>query len=78
MEEILGLFQTKLVPVSAGTPEEVAFVETAHRVVGARSRAMLLGAPHLPAWSWALATNTQYMWEGSYRSPPAIERVPIG
>jgi hypothetical protein len=48
LEEILGLFQTKLVPVSAGTPEEVSFVETAHRVVGARSRAMMLGAPHLP------------------------------
>jgi len=55
LEEILGLFQTKLVPVSAGTPEEVSFVETAHRVVGARSRAMMLGAPHLPKWCWALA-----------------------
>ena len=62
MEEILGLFQTKLVPVSAGTPEEVAFVETAHRVVAARSRAMLLGAPHLPAWCWALAdTHAVYV-----------------
>jgi hypothetical protein len=55
LEEILGLFQTKLVPVSAGTPEEVSFVETAHRVVAARSRAMMLGAPHLPKWCWALA-----------------------
>jgi hypothetical protein len=55
LEEILGLFQTKLVPVSAGTPEEVSFVETAHRVVGARSRAMMIGAPHLPKWCWALA-----------------------
>jgi hypothetical protein len=51
----LELFQTKLVPVSAGTPEEVSFVETAHRVVAARSRAMMLGAPHLPKWCWALS-----------------------
>ena len=29
-------------------------METAHRVVAGRSRAMLLGAPHLPAWAWAL------------------------
>jgi hypothetical protein len=50
VEEILALFKTKLVPVSAGTPQEVSFVETAHRVVAQRSRAMLLGAPHLPAW----------------------------
>jgi hypothetical protein len=55
IEEVLGLFQVKLVPVSAGTPQEVSFVETAHRVVAARSRAMLLGAPHLPKWCWALA-----------------------
>ena len=55
IEEILGLFQLKLVPVSAGTPQEVSFVETAVRVIAARSRAMMLGAPHLPKWCWALA-----------------------
>ncbi len=42
LEEIFWLFQVKLVPVSVGTPEKVAFVETAHRLVAARSRAMLL------------------------------------
>jgi len=30
-------------------------METAHRVVAQRSRAMMLGAPHLPKWVWALA-----------------------
>ena len=55
LEEICGMFHVKIVPVSAGTPQEMSFVETAHRVVAARSRAMLLGAPHLPAWAWALA-----------------------
>ncbi len=42
-----ALFQVKIVPVSSGTPQEVAFVESVHRVVGARARAMMLGAPHL-------------------------------
>ena len=54
LEEVCTLFHVRIVPVSAGTPQEVAFVETAHRVVAGRSRAMLLGAPHLPAWAWAL------------------------
>ena len=54
LEEVLALFQVKLVPVSAGTPQEVSFAETAVRVVAARSRAML-GAPHLPKWCWALS-----------------------
>jgi hypothetical protein len=55
LEEVCGLFHVRIVPVSAGTPQEVSFVETAHRVVAGRSRAMLIGAPHLPAWTWALA-----------------------
>jgi hypothetical protein len=48
----------KIIPVSNGTPQEVSFVESANRVVGARSKAMLLGAPHLPGWCWAL--DNQY------------------
>ena len=54
-EEVAALFQCKLIPVSAGSPQEVAFVETAHRVTAGRPRAMLFGAPHLPKWCWALA-----------------------
>ena len=50
LEEVMALFQAKIVPVSSGTPEEVSFVESAHRVIAARSRAMMLGAPHLPSW----------------------------
>ncbi len=55
VEEVAAMFLVKIVPVSAGTPQEVSFVETAHRVVGARARAMMLGASHLPGWCWALA-----------------------
>ena len=54
-EEVAGLFQARIVPVSSGTPQEVSFVESQVRVVAERSRAMLLGAPHLPSWCWALA-----------------------
>jgi len=54
-EMVAALFGCIIVPVSNGSPQEVAFVETAHRVVGQRSRAMLLNAPHLPAWAWALS-----------------------
>jgi hypothetical protein len=55
VEEVAALFMVKVIPVSAGTPQEVSFVETANRVIAGRSRAMLLGAPHLPKWCWALA-----------------------
>jgi hypothetical protein len=55
VEEVAALFMVKIIPVSNGTPQEVSFVESANRVVGARARAMLLGAPHLPGWCWALA-----------------------
>jgi hypothetical protein len=57
VEEVAALFQVKIIPVSSGTPQEVSFVESANRVVAARSRAMLLGAPHLPKWCWALANG---------------------
>ena len=55
VEEVAAMFMVKVIPVSAGTPQEVSFVETANRVIAGRSRAMLLGAPHLPKWCWALA-----------------------
>ena len=55
LEEVCALFFCKIVPVSAGTPQEVSFVETQHRIIGGRSRAMLLNAPHLPGWAWALS-----------------------
>ena len=55
LEEVVALFQCKIVPISAGTPQELAFVETAHRIIAGRSRAMLIGAPHLPGWCWALS-----------------------
>ncbi len=55
VEEVAAMFMVKVIPVSAETPQEVSFVETANRVIAGRSRAMLLGAPHLPKWCWELA-----------------------
>ena len=54
-DEVTGIFRARIVPVSAGSPQEVSFVETAHRAVAGRSRVILLGAPHLPKWCWVLA-----------------------
>ena len=46
--EVAAAFYTVLVPVSAGSPQELAFAESAHRVIAASSRAMILNAPHMP------------------------------
>ena len=47
VEEVLALFQTQLVPVSSGTPQEMAFAESKVRTIKKMSSAMLVGAPHL-------------------------------
>ena len=53
--KLRGCFIFRAVPVSVGSPQKVSFVETAHRAVAGRSRAIFLGEPHLPKWCWALA-----------------------
>ena len=55
VEEVLALFQTQLVPVSSGTPQEMAFAESKVRTIKRMSTAMLAGAPHLKPSCWALA-----------------------
>jgi hypothetical protein len=47
-EEVAVMFKTRIVPISAGTPQELAYAERAVRTIGKKSRTMLLGAPHLP------------------------------
>ncbi len=42
VEEVLALFQVKLMPVSAGTPLEMAFAESKVRSIKRMSTAMLL------------------------------------
>ena len=50
-----AVFRCVCQPVSNGTPQEMAFAESMVRVVKRMSTAMLAGAPHLPANSWACA-----------------------
>jgi hypothetical protein len=54
-EEVAAMFRVKIIPVSAGTPQEMAFAESAVRVVGQMGRTLMCGAPHLPSFCWGLA-----------------------
>jgi hypothetical protein len=47
VEEVLALFQVQLVPISASTPQELAFAESRVRLIKRMLTAMLTGAPHL-------------------------------
>jgi hypothetical protein len=55
VEEVLALFQVQLIPISAGTPQELAYAETRVKMIRRLSTAMLLGAPHLGKKFWALS-----------------------
>jgi hypothetical protein len=54
VEEVCALFGCVVNPVSAGTPQEMAFAESMVRTIKRMSTAMMEGAPHLPSNSWAL------------------------
>ena len=54
-EGVCALYNCLIVPVSAGSPQEMAFAESRVRVIKQMSTAMLAGAPHLPPDSWACA-----------------------
>ena len=44
VEEVLALFQVQLIPISAGTPQELSFAETRVKMIRRVSTAMLTGA----------------------------------
>jgi hypothetical protein len=52
VEEVAGMFKLRVVPISGGTPQELAYAESAVRTLGQMSRALMLGAPHLPRMMW--------------------------
>jgi hypothetical protein len=55
-EEVAAIYRVKIIPISAGTPEEIAYAESAVRVIGEMSRTLILaGAKHLPRSCWGLA-----------------------
>ncbi len=49
------MFRVRLVPVSAGTPQEMAYAESAVRVIGEMARSLMADAPHLNENCWGLA-----------------------
>ena len=55
VEDVAAQFQTKIVPISAGTPQELAYAESGVRTIAKISRSTMLGAPHLPKWCWGLS-----------------------
>ena len=54
-EDVAALFRVKITPISAGTPQELAYAESGVRVIAELSRGFMLGAPHLPKELWGLA-----------------------
>jgi hypothetical protein len=61
-EEVAALLKTRIIPISAGTQQELAYAERAVRTIGEMSRATLLGAPHLPNSMWGLSDlNAAYV-----------------
>ncbi len=54
-EEVAAMFRVRLVPVSSGTPQEMAYAESAVRVIGEMSRSLMAGALHLDESCWGLA-----------------------
>ena len=55
VEKVCADFHVQLLPISEGTPQELKFAEKAVGDLRRISRAMTLGAPHLPKWVWGLA-----------------------
>jgi hypothetical protein len=54
-EEVASMFKMRIIPISGGTPQELAFAESAVRTLGQMSRAQMIGAPHLPPMMWGLS-----------------------
>jgi hypothetical protein len=54
-EEVAAMFRVRIIPVSAGTPQEMAYAESAVRTIGQMGRTLMCGAPHLPKFCWGLA-----------------------
>jgi hypothetical protein len=54
-EEVAAMFKVRIVPVSPGTPQENAYVESAVITIAAMSRSLMAVAPHLNGSCWGLA-----------------------
>ncbi len=54
-EQAVAMYKCRIVPVSSGIPQEMAYAERAVQTVAQMSRVLLLGAPHLPEFCWGLS-----------------------
>jgi len=55
VEEVAEMFRVRVIPISGGTPQELAYAESAVRTLGQMSRSQMLGAPHLPQFVWGMS-----------------------
>ena len=67
-EEVAAMFRVCLIPVSAGTPQEMAYAESAVRVIGQMGRTLMCGAPHLLAISCKPETGIQMQFIDLWKS----------
>jgi hypothetical protein len=51
-EDVAAMFKVRIVPISSGTPQELAYAERAVQTLAQMSRALMAGAPHLPSNMW--------------------------
>ena len=51
-EDVAAMFKVRIVPISSGTPQELAYAERAVQTLAQMSRALMAGAPHLPQFCW--------------------------
>jgi hypothetical protein len=51
-EDVAAMFKVRIIPISSGTPQELAYAERAVQTLAQMSRALMAGAPHLPQFMW--------------------------
>jgi hypothetical protein len=55
-EKVAAMFRVKIIPVSEGTPQEMAYAESAVRTIEEMSsRVLMAGTKHLPSSCWGLS-----------------------
>ncbi len=58
VEEVAAMFRVRIIPVSAGTSQEMAYAESVVRTIGEMARVLMAEAKHLPRSCWGLADLT--------------------
>ena len=76
------MFKVRIIPISGGTPQELAYAESAVRTVGQMSRSQMIGAKHLPQFCWGLsdlhAANTHMLIPQKARGEKSPYQITTG